>query len=160
SGRICDVAVCENKPRILYVASATGGLWKTTNNGTTWKPVFERQGTASLGTVAVAAGNPNVVWVGTGEANARNSVSWGEGVYKSTDGGKTWANMGLQETHHVGRVVIHPKKPDVVYVAALGHLWAPNRERGVFKTTDGGKSWQHVLVIDAETGVIDLAIDP
>src|SRR5262249_20567254 len=104
--------------------------------------------------------NPNVVWVGTGEANPRNSVSWGDGVYKSTDGGATWQNMGLKETHHIGRIVIHPTNPEIVYVAALGHLWGPNKERGLYKTEDGGKTWKQSQFLDENTGFIDVAIDP
>src|SRR5437868_3847800 len=141
SGRITDVAVYDKEPRIMYVAGATGGLWKTTNNGTTWKPVFERAATVALGAVAVAAMNPDIVWIGTGEANARNSVSWGDGVYRSTDGGANWKNMGLKETRHIGRIIIHPTNPNVVYVAALGNFWAANKERGLFKTADGGRTW-------------------
>ncbi|MBI2805733.1 MAG: hypothetical protein HYX68_12205 [Planctomycetes bacterium] len=160
SGRITEVAVYEKEPRIMYVASATGGLWKTINNGTTFRPVFERGATVSLGAVAVCQSNPDLVWLGTGEANARNSVSWGDGVYKSTDGGKSWQHMGLKATEHIGRIVIHPTNPDIVYVAALGKLWGPNLERGVFKTSDAGKTWQHVLALNADTGCIDLAIDP
>ncbi len=157
-GRVTALAVIEGRPATVYVAAASGGLWKTANNGITWTPVFERR--AALGAVAVAASNPEVVWVGTGEANARNSVSWGDGVYRSADGGKTWEYRGLRETHHVGRLVIHPKNPDIVYVAALGHLWGPNKERGVFKTIDGGKTWEHVLALDEDTGCIDLLMDP
>ncbi len=159
SGRITDVAVVESKPSTMYVASASGGLWKTVNNGITWTPVFDREATVSLGDVTVAPSNPDVVWIGTGEANARNSVSWGDGVYKSADAGKTWKNMGLRDTRHIGRIIIHPKNPDIVYVAALGHIWGPNQERGVFKTSDGGKTWQHVLFINEHTGCIDLALD-
>src|SRR5262245_45234208 len=160
SGRICDVAVFEKAPGIQYVASASGGLWKTINHGTTWTPVFERENTIALGAVAVAPSDADIVWVGTGEANARNSVSWGDGVYKSTDGGKTWKNMGLRGTHHIGRIVVHPTNPDIVYVAAMGRFWAANPERGVFKTSDGGKTWRHVLVLDDDTGCIDLAMAP
>lgn len=160
SGRMPALAVYENDSRIMYVASAAGGLWKTTNNGTTWKPVFERETTVALGAVAVADRDPNIVWVGTGEANARNSVSWGDGAYKSTDGGKTWQNMGLKETRHIGRIVIHPSNPDIVYVAALGKLWGANQERGVFKTTDAGRTWSCVKFIDDNTGFVDLAMDP
>ncbi|MSQ94079.1 MAG: hypothetical protein EXR98_05930 [Gemmataceae bacterium] len=160
SGRITEVAVYDKEPRIMYVTSASGGLWKTINNGTTWKPVFERETTIALGAVAVCQSNPDLVWVGAGEANARNSVSWGDGVYKSTDGGKAWQHMGLKATEHIGRIVIHPKNPDIGYVAALGKLWGPNKERGVFKTTDAGKTWEHVLAINDNTGCIDLAMDP
>lgn len=160
SGRICDIAVYEKQPRIMYVASASGGLWKTVNNGTTWTPVFEREATVALGAVAVSQQNPDIVWVGGGENNARNSVSWGDGAYKSTDGGKTWANMGLRDSHHIGRIVIHPTNPDIVHVAALGHLWGPNRERGLYRTRDGGKTWRQVLFINEDTGFVDLAMDP
>jgi len=160
SGRISDLAVVERNPHIIYAASASGGLWKTTNNGTTWAPVFDNEATISIGDVAVAASNPSIVWVGTGEANNRNSSSWGDGVYKSTNGGESWTNMGLKDSHHVGRVVIHPQDPNIVYVAALGHLWGTNRERGIFKTSDGGKSWTPVLQVDEKTGAQDLAMDP
>jgi photosystem II stability/assembly factor-like uncharacterized protein len=159
-GRITDVAVVESRPATMYLATASGGLWKTVNNGTTWKPVFEREPTVSLGAVAVAPSNPEVVWVGTGEANARNSVSWGDGVYKSTDGGKSWTHVGLADSRHIGRIVIHPKNPDIVFVAALGHLWGPNPERGLYRTTDGGKTWKAVKVVNADTGFIDVAMDP
>jgi photosystem II stability/assembly factor-like uncharacterized protein len=157
-GRITAVAAVEGRPATLYAAAASGGVWKTVNNGITWNPVFERR--ASIGDVAVAPSNPDIVWVGTGEANARNSVSWGDGVWRSADGGKTWEHRGLRETHHIGRILIHPKNPDIVYVAALGHLWGPNKERGVFKTADGGKNWGQVLAPDADTGCIDLVLDP
>ncbi|MCI0685190.1 MAG: hypothetical protein L0Y71_24085 [Gemmataceae bacterium] len=160
SGRITEVAVYEKLPRIQYVASASGGLWKTINNGTTWKPVFDRAGTVALGAVAVSQTNPNIVWVGTGEANARNSVSWGDGVYKSIDGGRTWQHVGLKETHHIGRIVLHPSNPNIAYVAALGRLWGANPERGVFKTSNGGASWEKILYLDEDTGCIDLAMDP
>ncbi|MCS7047126.1 MAG: hypothetical protein NZO58_12280, partial [Gemmataceae bacterium] len=160
SGRITDIAVYEKAPRIQYVASASGGLWKTVNHGTTWTPVFERGTTAAVGAVAVAASDPNLVWLGTGEANPRNSVSWGDGVYRSRDGGKSWEHMGLKETHHIGRIVIHPTNSNIVYVAALGKIWAANRQRGVFKTTDGGATWTQALYVDDDTGAIDLAMDP
>jgi photosystem II stability/assembly factor-like uncharacterized protein len=159
-GRVVGIAVVESRPATIYVASASGGLWKTVNNGTTFTPVFDQGGTVSLGAVAVAASNPDVVWVGTGEANARNSVSWGDGVYKSTDAGKTWTNMGLKETAHIGRIVIHPRDPETVYVAALGRLWGPNKERGLYKTRDGGKTWEQVRFLDEDTGFIDLVMDP
>ncbi len=160
SGRITEIAVYEKRPRIQYIASASGGLWKTTNDGITFTPVFERAGTVALGAVAVAPSDSNLVWIGTGEANARNSVSWGDGVYKSTDGGKTWTNLGLKETRHIGRIIIHPHEPNTVYVAAMGNFWAANPERGVFKTVDGGKTWKKVLFLDDNTGCIDLAMDP
>jgi photosystem II stability/assembly factor-like uncharacterized protein len=159
-GRIDDVAVVENNPRIIYVATASGGLWKTTNNGVTWVPVFDGQTTSSIGDVTVAPSNPDVVWVGTGEPNNRQSSSWGDGVFKSTDGGKTWKNMGLRDTHHIGRIAIHPADPDTVYVAALGHLWGPNKERGLFRTTDGGETWVNTKYIDENTGFVDVVMNP
>jgi photosystem II stability/assembly factor-like uncharacterized protein len=160
SGRVTDLAVVEKKPAVFYVASASGGLWKTVNNGTTFTPLFEREGTVSIGAVAVSQSHPEIVWVGTGEANARNSVSWGDGVYQSTDGGQSWNNMGLRDSHSIGRIVIHPTNPDIVYVAALGHLWGPSKERGLYKTTDAGKTWTLSKFIDEHTGFIDVAMDP
>src|SRR5205807_303126 len=159
-GRIVDLAVVESDPATYYVATASGGLFKTVNAGTTFTPVFERESTVSIGDVCVAPSNPNVVWVGTGEHNARNSVSWGDGVYKSADGGKTWQNMGLRRSFQIGRIAIHPQNPDVVYVGALGRLWGPSEERGVFRTSDGGRTWQKVLFVDERTGCIDIAMQP
>ncbi len=159
-GRTVDFAVYENDPAIFYAASASGGLLKTVNGGNTWENVFDRQSTVSIGDVTINPADPNIVWVGTGEANNRQSSSWGDGIYKSSDGGKTWTHMGLRASHHIGRIVINPIDTDIVYVAALGHLWGANRERGVFMTRDGGQSWQHVLAIDENTGVVDIAIDP
>jgi photosystem II stability/assembly factor-like uncharacterized protein len=158
-GRIVDLAVVEKNPDTYYVAAATGGVWKTSDAGATWTPLMDAL-TCSIGAIAIAPSNPDIVWVGAGEANARNSVTWGDGVYKSTNGGKSWTHMGLKATEHIGRVVIHPSNPDIVYVAALGKLWGPSLARGLFKTTDGGKSWQHVLALDENTGCIDVAIDP
>jgi hypothetical protein len=127
-GRIDDLAVDENNPSTVYVGSAAGGIWKTTNNGTTWTSVFDNQGVGSIGDVTLAPSNPDIVWTGTGEANNRQSSSFGDGVYKSIDGGRTWDHMGLRDSQHIGRIVIDPHNPDIVYVAALGHLWGPNRE--------------------------------
>ena len=160
SGRVVDLAVVEANPSTFYVASATGGVWKTTNNGVTYTPVFEREATHSVGAIAVSQVDTNQVWVGTGERGNRQSNSWGDGVYQSTDGGKTWRNVGLQQSHHVGRIAIHPQDPNTVLVAAMGHLWGPNEERGLYKTTDGGGSWRRVLYVDTLTGVVDVAIDP
>lgn len=159
-GRIDDFAVVESNPNIVYVGTASGGVWKTTNNGTTWTPVFDKEGVSTIGDIAIAPSDPAVVWVGTGEPNNRQSSSWGDGIYKSLDAGKTWQNMGLAGTLHIGRIVIHPKNPEIVYAAALGHLWGPNPERGVYKTTDGGKTWNQVLKINEDTGVSDIAMDP
>jgi len=158
-GRIADVEGVPGDPNVVYVASASGGLWKTTNGGVKWTPIFEREGTISIGDVALAPSNPDVVWVGTGESAVRNSVSFGDGVYKSTDGGKTWQHMGLKESEHISAIAIHPQNPDIVYVAALGHAFGPNEERGVFMTTDGGRTWNKTLYIDNQHGASDLEID-
>ena len=158
-GRIDDFAVVESNPNLMYAASASGGVFKTVNGGITWVPVFDDQPVSTIGDVTVSQSEPDTVWVGTGESNNRQSSSWGNGVYKSTDGGKTWTNMGLKDTHHIGRIVIHPSNPNIVYVAAAGHLWGPNEERGVFKTIDGGKTWTKALSINADTGVNDIAMD-
>lgn len=160
SGRIDDFAVLESNPSVFYVASATGGLWKTVNNGTTFETQFTNETTSSIGDVAIAPTDANLVWVGTGENNNRQSSSWGDGVYKSTDGGKTWKNMGLRQTMHIARVIVDPMDHDVVYVAALGSLWGAGGERGVYKTTDGGLTWNRVLVTDDNTGVTELVQDP
>lgn len=159
-GRITALAVVESDPSTYYVATASGGLLKTVNNGTTFNFVFEKEATVSIGDVAVSASDPNVVYVGTGEANPRNSVSYGDGVYKSTDAGKTWQNVGLKKSFSIGKVVVHPKDPNTVYVAAMGRVWGPNEERGVFKTEDGGKNWKKVLFVDDRTGAIELRMDP
>ena len=159
-GRIADVEGVPGDPNVVYVASASGGLWKTTNGGVRWTPIFERQGTISIGDIALAPSNPDVVWVGTGESNTRNSVSFGDGVYKSNDGGKTWQHMGLKESERISAIAIHPQNPDIVYIGALGHAFGPNEERGVFMTTDGGKTWTKTLYIDNQHGVADLDIDP
>ena len=159
-GRTADVEGVPGNANIVYVATGSGGLWKTVNAGVTWKPIFDRQGTLSIGDIALAPSNPDVVWVGTGESNVRNSVSFGDGVYKSTDGGKNWQHMGLKGAEHISAIAINPQNPDIVYVGALGHAFAPNDERGVFMTTDGGKTWTKTLYIDREHGVSDLEIDP
>jgi photosystem II stability/assembly factor-like uncharacterized protein len=143
----------------FYVAGRNGGLWKTTNNGTTFEPLFDDQDVFSIGDVTLSPSNPDIVWVGTGEHATARSSYWGNGVYKSTDGGKTWHNMGLEDSHHIGRIVIHPENPDIVYVAAMGHLFTPNAQRGVFKTRDGGRTWKKVLYIDENVGVIDLVMN-
>ncbi|HEY2013052.1 MAG TPA: hypothetical protein VGH38_06090 [Bryobacteraceae bacterium] len=159
-GRIDDFAVVESNTNIVYAATASGGVWKSVNSGISWKPVFDDQPVSSIGDVTVSQSEPDVVWVGTGEANNRQSSSWGNGVYKSADGGKSWTHMGLRDTWHIPRIVIHPATANVVYVAAQGKLWGPNEERGVFKTTDGGKTWSKVLYINPDTGVTDLVMDP
>ena len=159
-GRTVDFAVYEEDPAIFYAATASGGLLKTLNGGNSWENVFDRQSTVSIGDVAINPTDPNMIWVGTGEANNRQSSSWGDGIYKSTDGGRTWQHMGLRESHHIGRIIVNPQDTDIVYAAALGHLWGANPERGVFMTIDGGQNWQHVLGLNEDTGAVDLAMDP
>jgi len=162
SGRVTDVAVVTPKGRnyTIYVAAASGGVWKTENEGTTWTPVFEHEATAAIGDIAIAPSNSQIVWVGTGEHNIFRSSQAGIGVYKSADGGKTWSHMGLADTNTIARIVVHPKNPDVVYIAAGGHEWTSNPERGVFKTVDGGKTWDKVLFVNDQTGAYDLVMDP
>ncbi len=159
-GRITGLAVVEADPTCYYAATASGGLLKTINNGSTFAHQFDRESTVSLGAVAVAPSNRDIVWVGTGEANPRNSVSFGDGVYKSTDGGKTWKNMGLTKSFQIGKIVIHPKNPDIVYVGVLGRLYGPSEERGLYKTSDGGKSWTRVWHLDDKTGVLEIVMHP
>ena len=159
-GRIDYIAVSESDPNIIYVGYAVGGLFKSENNGTTFKPVFETYPTASIGDIAIHPTDPNIVYVGTGEPNNRQSASFGDGVYKTTDGGKTFINIGLKETQSIARIVIDPRNPDTVYVAALGHLFGPNPDRGVYKTTDGGKTWTKVKYVDPDTGFTDIVMDP
>jgi photosystem II stability/assembly factor-like uncharacterized protein len=162
SGRVTDVAVVSPKGKsyALYVATASGGVWKTLNEGTTWEPVFEHGPSTSIGDVTVAPSNQDIVWIGTGEANIFRSSMAGAGIYKSTDAGKSWQHMGLAGTHTIARILIHPQNPDVVYVAASGHEWTDNEERGVYKTTDGGRTWEKILYVNTRTGAIDLVMDP
>lgn len=160
SGRIVDVEVYPANPKIYFVASASGGVLKTINNGDTYEHLFDHETSVSIGDVAVAPNDPDLVWIGTGEHNPRNSVSWGDGVYKSTDGGKSWSHMGLEDTFQIGKVLIHPEDHDTVYVGALGRLWGPNDGRGVYRTKDGGKTWDKVLFVNDKTGIIDMMFHP
>jgi len=160
SGRIVDLAVVEMDPKVFYVASATGGLWKTGNNGVTFTPLFTEENVHSIGAVAVHQVDTSLVWLGSGERASRQSSSWGDGVYKSTNGGRSWTNMGLEDSRHIGRIALHPEDPDVVFVAAMGHLWGSNEERGLYKSVDGGAHWERVLRVDEDTGVVDVALDP
>src|SRR6059036_646510 len=159
-GRIDDIAVSESDPNVIYVGYAVGGVFRSENNGTTFEPVFQTYGTASIGDIAIHPTKPNIVYVGTGEANNRQTSSFGDGIYKTTDGGKTFTHVGLRETQSIARIVIDPRSPDTVYVASPGHLFGPNPERGIFKTTDGGKTWNKIKFIDNDTGFEDIAIDP
>jgi photosystem II stability/assembly factor-like uncharacterized protein len=159
-GRIDDIAVSESDPNVIYIGYAVGGVFRSENNGTTFEPVFEHYTTASIGDIAIHPTNPNIVYVGTGEPNNRQTTSFGDGVYKTTDGGKTFTNVGLRETQSIARIVIDPKSPETVYVASPGHLFGPNPDRGVFKTTDGGKSWTKIKFIDDDTGFTDIVLDP
>lgn len=160
--RVEAIAVPPGNHGTIYVGVGSGNLWKTTNNGVSWTPIFEKQSTFTIGDVAVSPSRPEVVWVGTGETPPRHSgyAYAGTGVFRSGDGGATWTHTGLAETHHIGKVLIHPRDPDVVWVAALGHFWTPNAERGIFRTTDGGATWDHGLAINEYTGVVDLVLDP
>src|SRR5256886_4328672 len=159
-GRIDDFAVVESNPDIIYVGTAAGGVFKTTNGGITWDPIFDDQPTSTIGDVTVAPSDPSIVWVGSGESNNRQSGSWGNGVYKSTDAGRTWKHMGLNNSMHIGRIVISPADPNVVYVAAGGNLWGASKDRGVYKSADGGKTWSNVLFVNDDTGATDIAMDP
>lgn len=159
SGRILDLAIHPDEPDTWYLATV-GGVWKTANRGITWNPIFDTQASYSIGCVTIDPNNPLVVWVGSGENNSQRSVSYGDGVYKSVDGGKTWTNVGLKTSEHIGKIVVDPRNSDTVYVAAQGPLWAPGGDRGLYKTTDGGKTWKPVLTISENTGVTDVVMDP
>ena len=160
SGRIVDLAVHPRDKSTWYVASAYGGVWKTTNAGTTWKPVFDSQGTPSIGCVTIDPRNPLTVWVGSGENNSQRSVGWGDGVYRSDDGGRNWQNMGLKDSQHIGQIAVDPRNSNVVFVAAQGPLWAPGGDRGLYKTADAGKTWKQVLRVDQWTGANEVRLDP
>ncbi|SNR42433.1 Uncharacterized protein SAMN04488009_1589 [Maribacter sedimenticola] len=160
SGRVTAIDVVISNPDIMYVGTASGGLWKSTSGGIKWEPIFDKEVTASIGAVAIQQNNPSVIWAGTGEGNPRNSLNGGYGVFKSLDGGKTWKSMGLEKTRHIHRIKIDPMNPNTVYVGAIGSPWGEHPERGVFKTTDGGETWEKVLFVNNKTGVADLIMDP
>jgi len=159
-GRALTAVGVPGQPNTYYFGAVSGGVWKTTDGGLTWEPIFDKQNISSIGSLAVADSDPNVIYVGTGEACIRGDISYGDGVYKSVDGGKTWTNVGLKDSRHIGAVIVHPTNPEVAFVAALGHVYGPNQERGIFRTRDGGKSWEKVLYINDRTGGIDVVFDP
>jgi len=160
SGRVTAIDAIHSNPDIMYVGTASGGLWKSTSGGIKWEPIFEKEVTASIGAVAIQQSNPSVIWAGTGEGNPRNSLNGGYGIYKSLDSGKNWLSMGLEKTRHIHRIVIDPINPNIVYVAAIGSPWGEHPERGVFKTTNGGKTWSKILFANIKTGAADLVMDP
>ncbi len=159
-GRVLAVTGVPGDPYTFYFGGVAGGVWRTTDGGLNWNSLFDKEGVSSVGAIAVAESNPNVIYVGTGEACIRGNISYGNGVYKSTDAGKSWVNVGLKDTQHIAAVIIHPSNPDIVLVAALGHAYGPNSDRGVYRTTDGGKTWEKVLYKDDKTGAIDVGFDP
>ncbi len=158
--RLTSVVGLPGQPNIYFVGAASGGIFKTTDGGVHWEPIFDEQPVSSIGSLAIAPSDPNIVWAGTGEAWIRSHISVGQGIYKSTDAGKTWTLMGLEKSGRIGRIVIDPRNPDIVLAAALGHAYGPQQERGVFRTTDGGKTWERVLFTDENTGCSDLVMDP
>src|SRR5881394_2620012 len=160
SGRIVDVAIDPRDPRVWFIAAASGGVWKTTNAGTTFTPVFDDQGSFSTGCVTIDPNDSLTVWVGSGENNSQRSVAYGDGVYKSVDGGKSWTNVGLGKSEHIGKIVIDPRNSNVVYVAAQGPLWSAGGDRGLYKTSDGGSTWTRVLHVSDDTGISDIVFDP
>src|SRR5438874_1358400 len=159
-GRSLTASGIAGDPTTYYFGATGGGVWKTTDGAVSWTPVFDKQGTSSIGSLAIAPSDPNIVYVGTGEACIRGNISHGDGVYKTLDGGKTWKNVGLRDSRSIGKLIVDPKNADVVFVAALGHPFGPNAERGIFRSTDGGKSWTKVLHKDENTGGIDVVFDP
>ena len=160
SGRVTAIDAIHNNPDIMYVGTASGGLWKSTSGGIKWEPIFDNELTSSIGSIAIQQSNPSVIWVGTGEGNPRNSLNGGYGIYKSLDAGKTWKSMGLEKTRHIHRVIVDPTNPDIVYAAAIGSPWGEHPERGVYKTTDGGKTWKNILFANNKTGAAELVMDP
>ena len=160
SGRVSDIAVNPNNFNEYYVAVASGGVWKTTNHGVTYQPIFDKQGSYSIGCITIDPNQSSTIWVGTGENNNQRSVAYGDGVYKSTDGGKTWKNMGLKDSEHIAKIIVDPRNSDVIYVAAYGPLWSEGGDRGVYKSIDGGETWKRIHFISKHSGTADLVMDP
>ena len=160
SGRVTSIDVVLDQPDIIYIGSASGGVWKSESGGIKWSPIFDEEEVLSIGSIKINQNNPSEIWVGTGEGNPRNSHNSGQGIYKSIDAGKTWTKMGLDQTRTIHRIIIHRDNPNIVYVGAMGSIWGPGPERGVFKTIDGGKTWKKVLYINEQTGIADLVTDP
>src|SRR5436309_14214015 len=160
-GRVLAVTGVPSQPEHFYFGSVNGGVWETTDVGRTWQPIFDSQGIGSIGAIAAAPSNPRVLYVGSGEADMRSDIAQGDGMYKSVDGGKSWTRIGLTDSQQIARVIVHPSNPDLVYVAALGHPYGPNAERGLFRSKDGGKTWQRILSRnDSDTGAVDVAFEP
>jgi len=160
SGRIADIQIVPDDPSTWYVAVGSGGVWKTDNAGTTWKPLFDKQTSYSIGTIALDPSNANTIWVGTGENTGGRHNGFGDGVYKSSDGGASWKNLGLKTSEHISKIIVHPKNPDIIFVASQGPLWSKGGERGLYKSIDGGKTWENKLSAGEWTGVTDLVMDP
>jgi photosystem II stability/assembly factor-like uncharacterized protein len=160
SGRTTTIDVVHDDPKTIYIGTASGGIWRSKSGGVSWEPIFNDQITASIGSIAIQQSNPDVIWAGTGEGNPRNSLNGGFGIYKSLDGGDSWKSMGLEYTRHIHRIIIHPDNPNVLYVAAIGSPWGEHKERGVYKTVNGGETWMKILSGNLNTGAADLVMDP
>ncbi|MEM1128834.1 MAG: hypothetical protein AAGI71_19480, partial [Bacteroidota bacterium] len=160
SGRVTAIDAIDANPDVIYAGTASGGLWLSESGGIDWRPIFDDQDVASIGAIAIYQKNPDVIYVGTGEGNPRNSQTNGNGMYKSLDGGRTWMHLGLDDSRNIHRVIVHPENPDVVYVGAQGPAWGETEERGVFKSTDGGQTWEKILYVNEKTGIADLVMDP
>ncbi|HEX5667724.1 MAG TPA: hypothetical protein VFX73_02910, partial [Chitinophagaceae bacterium] len=160
SGRVTSIDALASDPNTIILGSASGGVWKTTNGGSTWLPVFDEQPTLNIGSVAIQQNNANVIWAGTGEGNPRNSLNLGEGIYKTMDGGRSWKKMGLEKTRNIHRILINPQNPDIVYAGSIGNPYGEHPDRGVYKTTDGGVTWEKILYTNDTSGVADMIMDP
>ncbi|PYU87171.1 MAG: hypothetical protein DMG51_03140, partial [Acidobacteria bacterium] len=160
AGKVNAVAGVPGNPGVYYFGANGGGVWKTTDGGTVWKPIFDEEPVASIGALALAPSNPNIIYVGSGENNLYADITYGNGIYNSIDAGATWQHLGLEDTRHIARILVDPRNPDIVLVAAMGHSFGPNKERGVFRSADGGRTWKKVLYKDDVTGAVDLSFEP